>query len=180
MIRPRTGLFQYSAAEERNMQADIVAVKEAGLAGVVLGAQNSSGALDTAMLERLLNCAHGLGCTMHRVIDVVPDPLQALETAIELGFERVLTSGAANKAVDGLPVLQQMRHLADGRIVVMPGSGVNADNIAAFIATGVSEVHASCAASVAHSDRWDQFAPAGGAMRTCETRVRTLVQAMVV
>lgn len=175
MIRPRAGLFQFTRDEERIMLADINAAKNAGLDGVVLGAQENDGQLDVAMLERLSLAAGSLGRTLHRVIDVVPDQLQAVDIAIDLGFERVLTSGGSATAVEGLPVIREMYRRAAGRISVMPGSGVNADNIAQLLAVGVSEVHASCADKVLMSDNWFTFTPAGGATRTSESKVRTLV-----
>ncbi|WP_337267940.1 copper homeostasis protein CutC [Oryzifoliimicrobium ureilyticus] len=145
MIRPRAGDFCYVADEEKAMLADIDAARQCGLAGVVLGASHRDGTLDRALLTRLKRHAEGLGSTLHRAFDLVPDPAVALETAIDLGFERILTSGCAIKAIDGLAVLQDLAGRARGRISLMPGSGVRPDNVAAIIeATHAFEVHASC------------------------------------
>ncbi len=178
MIRPRTGLFHFSMNEEQIMLADIDAARQCGLAGVVLGAQGDDGNLDVAMLERLSIAAGSLGRTLHRVIDVVPDQFSALETAIQLGFERVLTSGGKPTAFDGLSRIHQLFSHAGNRIAIMPGCGVTAENIDAVLATGVSEVHASCAEPVEGSVTEPNFSPSAGGRRTSETRVRQLIEAI--
>ncbi len=145
MIRPREGGFVFSPAEETAMQVEIASMRQAGLAGVVLGAALPDGRLDAPMLHRLLASCGGLGRTLHRVIDLVPDPIEALETAIGLGFERVLSAGGAVRAVDGAAVLAAQVRAAGGRIGIMAGGGVTPDTVAALVAgTGVGEVHASC------------------------------------
>ena len=175
MIRPRSGLFVYSEAEIQVMLDDIAAVKEADLAGVVLGAQTPDGTLDTRVLGRLLAAAEGLGATLHRVIDIVPDPLAALEQAIALGFERVLTSGGAAAAVEGTEMIRAMVQQAAGRITIMPGSGLTEDNISDFVAqTGVVEVHASCAVTASEGERFSNFSPHGGRKETCKNRVKQM------
>ncbi|MGI4745549.1 MAG: copper homeostasis protein CutC, partial [Janthinobacterium lividum] len=122
MIRPRDGNFVFSPADEAGMLAEIRFVRAAGLAGVVLGASRPDGTLDEAMLARLSAAAGGLGRTLHRAFDLAPDPLAALETAIGLGFERVLTSGGSPRAVDGMAVLARLVRAAAGRIEIMAGS----------------------------------------------------------
>ncbi len=180
MIRPRSGLFVYSDAEIQVMLDDIAAVKEADLAGVVLGAQKPDGSLDTAVLGRLLAAAEGLGATLHGVIDVVPDPLAAVEQAIALGFERVLTSGGEATAMGGAGMIRAMQRQAAGRIAIMPGSGLTEDNISDFVAqTGVHEVHASCAAVVAGEESFSNFSPAGGRKETCKNRVKQMKRELV-
>lgn len=179
MIRPRSGLFGFSQAEEQVMHADIAGAKSAGLAGVVLGAQAGDGRLETAMLARLIATADGMGTTLHRVIDVVPDPLEALEQAISLGFDRVLTSGAAPEAPNGTEMVARMVEIANGRISVMAGCGLTAENVAGFIAeTRVPEVHAACAVPVEAEREFSDFAPAGGRMTTGERQVRAFKQAL--
>ena len=180
MIRPRSGLFVYSEADVQVMLDDIAAVKDADLAGVVLGAQKLDGTLDTAVLGRLLAAAEGLGATLHRVIDVVPDTLAALDQAIALGFERVLSSGGALAAVDGAEKIRAMVRHAAGRIAIMPGSGLTEDNISDFVAqTGVHEVHASCAVAVTGEESFSDFSPAGGRKETCKNRVKQMKRELV-
>ena len=179
MIRPRSGLFDFSEAEALIMLDDIRAAREAGLAGVVLGAQGPGGGLDIPLLSRLVAAAGDLGCTLHRVIDVVPDPLTALEQAIDLGFERVLTSGAEPFAPDGVGLIAEMVIRADGRIGVMPGCGLTAENVAGIIAaTGASEVHAACRVPAPGDPAFSDFDPPGGRFETSEDEVRAMVAAI--
>ncbi|MCG5078055.1 copper homeostasis protein CutC [Paraburkholderia tagetis] len=150
MIRPHARSFEWSPADTAAMLAEIDAVRAAGLAGVVLGAALPGGSLDVALLRTLCEHARGLGTTLHRVFDLVPDPAHALEEAVALNFERILTSGGAARATDGLAVLADLARRAAGRIVIMPGSGVAADNVARIVeATGATEVHASCREALA-------------------------------
>jgi len=179
MIRPRSGLFHFSQAEERIMLSDIDAVRTAGLAGVVLGAQTPDGALNMQMLSRLIAAADGLGTTLHRVIDVVPDPLAALDQAIALGFDRVLTSGAEPEAPDGVVLIRQMVERGRGRISVMPGCGLLPSNVADLVAaTGANEVHAACARPVPGDPAFSDFDPPGGRMETSEAEVVAMVAAL--
>lgn len=145
MIRPRAGSFVYDTQEVAAMRAEIRAVRAAGLAGVVFGASRSDGTLDEAVLSALLAEAKGLGATLHRAFDLVPDPLAALETAVALGFERILTSGGALRAEEGMTTLRALVTASSGRIAIMPGSGVRAANAASILGqTGATEIHASC------------------------------------
>jgi copper homeostasis protein len=105
MIRPHAGPFIFDAADEAAMMADIDAVRAFGLAGVVIGANRPDGTLDMPLMHRLKAHAAGLGSTLHRAFDLVPDPDVALEQAVELGCERILTSGCVPKAIDGLDTL---------------------------------------------------------------------------
>lgn len=146
LIRPRSGDFVFDADDEAAMRRDIDAVRTAGLAGVVLGANHADGRLDDRLLARLLAHAAGLGSTLHRAIDLVPDFAEATETAIALGFDRILTSGGAPTALEGLGQLALAHATARGRITVMAGSGVRPDNVLELLAAvPVDEVHSSCA-----------------------------------
>ena len=152
MIRPRGGDFVFDTREAGIMLADIEAVRTAGLAGVVLGASRPDGALDHDLLARLVGAAGGLGTTLHRAIDMAPDLEVAMETAIDLGFERILTSGGARSAMDGLANLARLQDKAHGRISIMAGSGVRAGNVADLLkAVPLREVHASCALPAAQN-----------------------------
>lgn len=179
MIRPRSGLFYFSPAEETIMCADIDAAGVAGLAGVVLGAQRADGGLDGELLARLAERAGGLGRSLHRVIDVVPEPLEALDLAIELRFERVLTSGARPLAPDGVDLIAAMVKRARGRIAVMPGCGLTPDNVAGVIAaTAVVELHAACTVAAPGEAAFSDFDPPGGRRFTSEDEVRRLLAAI--
>lgn len=144
MIRPRAGGFVFAAADCDAMLADIAAVRAVGLAGIVLGASRPDGTLDVEILARLSDAAGGLGRTLHRAFDLVPDQRAALETAVGLGFERVLTSGGALSAPEGQDRLRALVGWAGDRLAVMAGGGLRPDNVVALLrATGVREVHAS-------------------------------------
>jgi len=150
MIRPRAGDFCFGSDEIDVMRADIDAVREAGLPGVVLGASRSGGELDADALARLVEHAGGLGLTLHRAFDVAPDLEAALETAIGLGFERVLTSGGEATATAGADRLSALVDQAGERISIMAGSGVTPSNVRALVErTGVREVHGSFSRRVA-------------------------------
>lgn len=147
MIRPRGGDFCFDEAETQLMLHEIDAVAAAGLQGVVLGASLPDGRLDRDTLARLVRRAagHGLRCTLHRAIDLCPDLAQATALAIELGFERILTSGGARSAPEGLAGLRRCFEAAAGRIAIMPGAGINADNVDLLRASlPLTDVHASC------------------------------------
>lgn len=147
MIRPRGGDFCFDDVETQLMLNEIDAVAAAGLQGVVLGASLPDGQLDQRTLARLVRRAadHGLGCTLHRAIDLCPDLAQATSLAFDLGFERILTSGGARSAPEGLAGLQRCFDAAAGRIAIMPGAGINAGNVRLLRARlPLTDVHASC------------------------------------
>ena len=149
LIRPRAGDFVFSAREVASMIADIDFARDVGLNGVVLGASLKDGRLDTGALAEMVAAAEGLDLTLHRAFDLVPDFAEALEQAIALGFRRILTSGGAPGAPLGLTVLRDVSTRAGGRISIMPGSGISADNAAEFLALpGLVELHASCGTPV--------------------------------
>jgi copper homeostasis protein len=147
LIRSRPGDFVYSAAELDVMMHDIETAREAGLAGVVLGAAGADGALDTGALQKLVRAARGLGTTLHRVFDLAPDKAEAIEAAVELGFERILTSGGAPTAAEGADMIEAALAIAAGRISIMPGGGINSVTVGALLPRlGAAEIHASCSA----------------------------------
>lgn len=145
MIRPRPGNFVFGAGDIDIMRGDIDAARAAGLAGVVLGASHPDGSLDVATLELLVAHSAGLGLTLHRAFDLVPDFAEAVDVAVELGFERILTSGGARRALEGVDALASIVAAAAGRVSIMPGSGVTLDTIDGLLSRlWVSEVHSSC------------------------------------
>lgn len=153
MIRPRSGDFVFAAAEVAQMRADIAAARAAGLAGVVLGASLPDGRLDAPRLADLCHAAGGLGLTLHRAFDMVPDADEAVETAVTLGFHRILTAGLARNVTEGAPTLARIVARAAGRLSVMPGSGVTSAAAPMLARLGVTEVHASCAAPLPQPPR---------------------------
>jgi copper homeostasis protein len=150
MIRPREGDFTYSAAEVDLMMRDIDGVAEAGLDGVVMGANRPGGELDETVLRRLVGhaAAAGLKTTLHRSFDLTPDLQAALAIASDLGFDSLLTSGGAPDALSGRDALRDlvMQAQADGRhIEIMAGVGVGSKTARAIIEhSGIGWVHGSC------------------------------------
>jgi len=150
MVRPRPGDFVFDAADLAAMRIEIAGIRAAGLAGVVLGVSRPDRTLDTDTLAELVDAAGDLGTTLHRAIDLVPDFPAALEVAVDLGFDHILTSGGRLTGIDGADILAALVVQAGDRIAIMAGSGVKPANVAELIArTGVRQVHASCRSPVA-------------------------------
>ncbi len=177
LIRPRPGDFVFDQDDYGAMLYDIQAVRAAGLDGVVLGCSRPNGEIDDKMLSRLIGEAEGLGLTLHRAFDLVPDIAEAVEIAAGLGFERILTSGGAPTALEGLDNLALAHATAAGRVKIMAGSGLNPDNVGRLIdAVPVDEVHSSCAGpAIASGDRAVRF---GFAARTRRVTDASIVRAM--
>lgn len=155
LIRPRGGDFLYDEQEAECMVQDIITAKECGADGVVIGALTADGEIDTALCSRLTAAAQGMNITFHRAFDMCRDPYKALEEIIALGCNRILTSGQAATAEAGIETIKKLVALADGRISIMPGCGVNANNAAKILdATGACEIHASARKSVGSAMRF--------------------------
>lgn len=149
IIRPRGGDFLYNNYEAACMEQDIHTCKQLGVDGVVIGALTAEGDIDTVTCKRLIAAADGMSVTFHRAFDMCRDPRKALEELIAMGCNRVLTSGQASTALAGAPLLKELVEQAAGRIVIMPGCGVNSSNAGAILkATGATEIHASARRSV--------------------------------
>lgn len=154
MVRPRSGDFIFSSDELDIMRADISAIRSAGLAGAVIGASRRDGTLDEDMLRHLSGHAQGLGLTLHRAFDLVPNFAAAVETAVGLGIERILTSGGAQSVPEGIPALRSIHTAARGRISILPGGGLTAQNVGELLkAVPVAEVHSSCSLPRATPDQ---------------------------
>ena len=144
LIRPRENDFVYSELETATMESDIRACREAGADSVVVGALTPEGDIDMNTMQRLMAAADGLPVTFHRAFDVCKNPEKALEQIIMLGCKRILTSGQAATAEEGIPLLHRLNRQADRRIILMPGGGVNANNALHILReTGCTEIHAS-------------------------------------
>lgn len=145
LVRPRSGDFVFDTHDLDAMLRDIDAIRAAGLAGVVIGASRPDGTLDLPVLKRLVQHADGLGITLHRAIDLVPDLAEATEAAVALGVERILTSGGAPTALEGLGQIALAHATARGRLKIMAGGGLRPDNVGNLLASvPVDEVHSSC------------------------------------
>jgi len=149
MIRPRGGDFCYSDLEYETMGEDIRLFKEAGADGVVFGILNPDGTIDTKRTEALIALARPMAVTFHRAFDMTPNAEEALETLIDLGVDRVLTSGQEASVMEGLPLLKKLVDLAGERIIVMPGAGISERNFASVHEqVGAKEYHVFVPAAV--------------------------------
>jgi len=143
LIRPRSGDFIYNKVEVDAMCTDIREALNLGASGVVIGALTPDGDVDLEACLRMMAATDGRGQnTFHRAFDECRSPFQALEELVQLGFQRILTSGQQPTALEGIPLLRKLQQRAKGRIVILAGSGVTHQN-AAHIAreTGVTELH---------------------------------------
>lgn len=142
IVRPRGGDFIFTPQEVAAMEYDVAAAREAGAHGIVIGALTPEGEIDRPVTERLIAAAGGLPITFHRAFDMTADPFAALETLIELGVHRVLTSGQDVSVLEGAPLIAELVRKAGDRIIVLPGGGITERNVARIVeATGVSELH---------------------------------------
>lgn len=149
IIRPRGGDFLYSDLEVERMAADIAVCRDLGVDGVVFGCLKADGTIDVEKNRYLMECSKGMSVTMHRAFDRAANPEQALETIIDLGFDRILTSGQQPKAIQGVDLLARLNRQAAGRIILMAGSGVTEQNIKEIRdVTGLNEFHFSGRESV--------------------------------
>ena len=145
MVRPRPGDFVFTQGDMAGMLAEIAAIRASGIEGVVLGANLPDNRLDVEKLAALAKAAEGMGRTLHRCIDLVPDMAEAVETAVALGFDTILTSGGALSAPEGLDALERAHRVAAGRLTIMAGAGVNAVTAPQILArVRLGALHGSC------------------------------------
>jgi copper homeostasis protein len=149
IIRPRRGDFLYTEAEFDIMCGDIEYAKSLDVNGVVLGILLSDGHIDVERTRELIKLAQPLEVTFHRAFDMAKDPHHALDNLISLGVDTLLTSGQQPTAEQGLSLITELVKQADGRIRIMPGSGINPNNIKALVeGSSAKEFHFSGKTSV--------------------------------
>ena len=144
IIRPRGGDFLYNKDEFEVMKNDIKLCKELGCEGIVIGLLNMDGTIDITRTSELIGLAYPLEVTFHRAFDRCKDPFTALEELIEIGCQRILTSGQKPTVSEGVDLIAELNNKADDRIIIMPGSGVRKENIKMLAdKTGCVEFHSS-------------------------------------
>lgn len=149
IIRPRGGDFLYSPVEIKTMLKDIEIARRLGADGVVFGCLTADGEIDIPVMQQLMAASKGLSVTFHRAFDVCRNPHKALEQLIELGCDRILTSGQQANAEAGIPLLKELQQEAAGRIILLAGCGVNENNIRRIAEeTGIGEFHFSARESI--------------------------------
>jgi copper homeostasis protein len=142
MIRPRGSDFCYSDIEFEIMKEDVRMCKDLRANGVVFGILLPDGHVDHSRTGELVELANPMSVTFHRAFDMTPEPFRAMEEIIDLGIQRILTAGQKNKAPEGIDLIRQLIIQADDRIIIMPGSGINEQNILEIRnKTGATEFH---------------------------------------
>jgi len=151
LIRPRSGDFCYNELEFQTCLEDIRICKELGAKGVVIGFLHEDGSINTEWTKQAVELARPLQVTFHRAFDECNDWRQALEDIIDCGCDRILTSGCAATAEEGLETLREIVKATSGQINILAGSGITAENVADIVSeSGVREVHASCKHNVGY------------------------------
>lgn len=139
LIRPRFGDFCYNAHEIEIMRQEICMFRELGANAAVIGVLNSDGTLNTEAMKILIEAAGPMNITLHRAFDVCKDPFAAMEEAVALGVNTILTSGQKNSCLAGKELLKELVEKAAGRIEILVGAGVDAEAIRAL----APEIHAT-------------------------------------
>ncbi|HNX21613.1 MAG TPA: copper homeostasis protein CutC [Bacteroidales bacterium] len=154
LIRPRTGSFCYNEAEFETIKHDVKICKSLGVNGVVVGFLNPDLTIDVQKTKEIVEIAAPMEVTFHRAFDICAEWKVALEEIITCGCSRILTSGTKPTALEGKEILNQIVQQANGRIVILAGSGINYANAEALVnSTGVKEIHASCTAVVNENEQ---------------------------
>lgn len=149
LIRPRSGDFLYTPQEKSLMLRDIEKAHELGADGVVVGALLPDGKVDEPFIKECVEAAQGMSVTFHRAFDFCAEPYEALDAIIAAGCSRLLTSGRAPRAEQGMAMLRELVHRSAGRISIMPAGGITESNAAYIIyQTGANEIHASARVKV--------------------------------
>ena len=148
LIRPRSGDFCYTKAEFDIIKKNIQVCKDLGCHGIVSGVLNANNTIDIARTQELVELASPLPFTFHRAFDMVPNPMESLEQLINLGVDRILTSGQEPKAIDGLNTLKLLKQHAQNRITILVGSGISSKNAQRFKDEGFTEIHASASETI--------------------------------
>lgn len=148
LIRPRSGDFTYSDKEFKIMKENILLCKELGCAGIVSGVLHANNTIDIQRTQELVELSKPMNFTFHRAFDVVSDPKKTFQQLIGMGVDRVLTSGQKEKANQGLDLLIELQSIAENKIIIMPGSGINPNNTHLFKEAGFEEIHASASKKI--------------------------------
>ena len=143
LIRPRIGDFFYSSEEIKLIEYEIKKIKSLPINGIVIGILNRENDLPINVLKKLAQIIKPLDLTFHRAFDIVNNPIKSMNKLIEIGFDRILTSGQSDTAEKGLKMLLELKEKANGKISIMPGGGINENNCHIFLNNGFNEIHLS-------------------------------------
>ena len=143
LIRPRIGDFFYSSEEIKLIEYEIKQIKSLPINGIVIGILNRENDLPINVLKKLVQIIKPLDLTFHRAFDIVNNPIKSMNKLIEIGFDRILTSGQSDTAEKGLKMLLELKEKANGKISIMPGGSINENNCHIFLKNGFNEIHLS-------------------------------------
>lgn len=176
LIRPRSGNFCYTNEEFSIMKKDIEICKELGCHGIVSGILNPDETIDTERTRDLLNLSKPLSFTFHRAFDIIPNPEEGLKQLINLGADRVLTSGQHPKAINGLETLKKLKQQSENRITILVGGSVSSENAKQFRDAGFDEIHSS-ASKILTNEASEYF---GKALQTVSnpTEIKAILKAI--
>ncbi|MEM7085882.1 MAG: copper homeostasis protein CutC [Bacteroidota bacterium] len=157
LIRPRGGDFCYSESEVETMLSDIAYCKQLGCAGVVSGVLNSEGKIDVTTTTQLIAASKGMEFTFHRAFDVCTDWEQGLHFLLSSGVTRLLSSGQQSKAIEGIELLKTLKERARNKLQIMPGGGINTQNVVAFKEAGFQMIHFSATQKNSHRSEGEEM-----------------------
>jgi len=143
LIRPRSGDFCYSDDEFEIMKKNIKLCKKFGFNGIVSGVLNADNSIDIKRTKELITLSNPLSFSFHRAFDCVLNPEKSLEILIKIGVDRILTSGLEEKAKDGIELLKRLQKIAENKLIILAGSGINSKNALYFKEAGFKEIHTS-------------------------------------
>ena len=148
LIRPRSGDFCYSDDEFSLMKENIKLCKEFGFKGIVSGVLKTDNSIDIERTKELIELSKPLSFTFHRAFDCVTNPKESLEQLIDLKVDRILTSGLQEKAENGIALLIELQKIANNKLILLPGSGINIKNAHLFKEARFKEVHTSASKKI--------------------------------
>jgi len=141
LIRPRGGDFIYSDLDFDIIKEDIIACKAMGVDGIVSGVLNTDNTIAIDRTKELIELSSPLPFTFHRAFDITPNLFQSLEELISLNVDRVLTSGGLESVANASEIITKLNQLAENKITILPGGGINEENIKNLLYSGCSEFH---------------------------------------
>ena len=145
IIRPRGGDFNYSNSEIDSMIETIDFCKENKCSGVVFGVLDKYENVNISICKKLIQASGNMSLTFHRAFDETRDPYESMEKIIDLGFDRILTSGQQDKAINGISLIYDLVEKSNGRVSIMPGSGIRSSNVELFLRNEeIADIHSSC------------------------------------
>lgn len=144
LVRPRVGDFVYNKIELLSIEREINTCKQLGVNGIVVGVLTERGQVNVSAMKRIIEIASPLSVTFHRAFDQCRNPLEEIEKIIDCGAARILTSGCKPTVWEGIKLLEKLVKIANDRIIILPGGGINANNAKQIVdILGINEIHLS-------------------------------------